>query len=63
MNRYAQIVVLAAAIEIAGGAGQAQSVDSMPPVVVKTVPESGAKDVAPGTVKIQVTFSKETSCV
>jgi hypothetical protein len=63
MNRYAQIVVLAAAIEIAGGAGQAQPVDSMPPVVVKTVPESGAKDVAPGTVKIQVTFSKETSCV
>lgn len=31
----------------------------MPPLVVKTVPESGAKDVAPGVVEIKVTFSKE----
>jgi hypothetical protein len=37
----------------------AQDIDSMPPVVVKTVPESGAKDVAPGVVEIKVTFSKE----
>ena len=36
----------------------AQSIETMPPVVVKTVPESGAKDVAPGVVEIQVTFSK-----
>jgi hypothetical protein len=34
-------------------------VDSMPPVVVKTVPEAGAKDVAPGEMEIKVTFSKE----
>jgi len=31
----------------------------MPPVVVKTTPESGTKDVAPGQVEIKVTFSKE----
>jgi hypothetical protein len=35
------------------------TVDSVAPVVVKTVPEAGAKDVAPGVVEIKVTFSKE----
>ena len=38
---------------------QAQTIDSMPPVVVQTVPESGAMDVAPGTVEIKAVFSKE----
>ena len=32
---------------------------SFPPVVVKTVPESGASDVASGEMDIKVTFSKE----
>ncbi len=36
-----------------------QDVDSMPPVVIKTVPEAGEKDVAPGEVEIRVTFSKK----
>jgi hypothetical protein len=36
-----------------------QSIDSMPPVVVKTVPEAGATNVSPGTIDIKVTFSKE----
>jgi hypothetical protein len=35
------------------------TVDSVAPVVVKTVPEAGAKDVASGEVEIKVTFSKE----
>lgn len=35
------------------------TVDSVAPVVVKTVPEAGSKDVAPGIVEIKVTFSKE----
>jgi hypothetical protein len=35
------------------------TVDSMAPVVVKTVPEAGAKDVAAGEMEIKVTFSKE----
>ncbi len=38
--------------------GMCQSIESMPPVVVKTVPESGTKDVSPGTMEIKVTFSK-----
>lgn len=38
--------------------GRSQSIESMPPVVVKTMPESGTKDVSPGTIEIKVTFSK-----
>jgi RNA polymerase sigma-70 factor (ECF subfamily) len=38
--------------------GHAQNIDSMAPVVVKTVPEAGTKDVSPGIVEIKVTFSK-----
>jgi len=34
-------------------------IDDFAPVVVKTVPEAGSKDVAPGEVEIRVTFSKE----
>jgi hypothetical protein len=36
-----------------------QDIDSMPPVVVKTVPEAGVKDVTPGEAEIRVAFSKE----
>jgi len=32
--------------------------DSIPPVVVKTIPESGRADVSPGECEIQVTFSE-----
>ena len=55
------ITSLAAASILCGAAAQAQTktVDSMPPVVVKTVPQSGAKDVEAGTVEVKVTFSKE----
>jgi hypothetical protein len=35
------------------------TVDSAPPVVVKTIPEAGAKDVDPGLKEIKVTFSKK----
>lgn len=37
----------------------AQDIDSMPPVVVKTVPEAGSKNVQPGEYVIKVTFSKK----
>jgi hypothetical protein len=37
----------------------AQDIESMPPVVVKTVPEAGASGVAAGLTEIKVTFSKE----
>ncbi len=33
--------------------------DTVPPVVIKTVPESGSTDVPPGDYEIKVTFSKE----
>jgi hypothetical protein len=39
----------------------AQDIDAMAPVVVKTIPEAGTKDVAPGVMEIKVTFSKEMS--
>jgi len=38
---------------------RAQDVDSVRPVVVKTFPEAGTKDVASGIVEIKITFSKE----
>ncbi len=37
----------------------AEIIDAMPPVVVKTIPEAGSKDVSPGEMEIKVTFSKE----
>ena len=35
------------------------TVDTVAPVVVKTAPAAGAKDIAAGVVEIKVTFSKE----
>jgi RNA polymerase sigma-70 factor (ECF subfamily) len=37
----------------------AQSVESMAPVVVKTVPQAGSTDVEPGEMEVKITFSKE----
>jgi hypothetical protein len=37
----------------------AEDIDSMPPVVVKTTPQAGAKNVHPGVTEIKVTFSKK----
>ena len=36
-----------------------QNIESIPPVVIKTVPEAGAKSVQSGMVEIKVKFSKE----
>lgn len=52
-------LMIGAACQFAPHMSLAQDVDSVAPVVVKTVPEAGAKDVAPGEVEIKVTFSKE----
>ncbi len=38
---------------------RAQETDAAAPVVVKTVPENGSNDVAPGAFEIKVTFSKD----
>jgi len=40
------------------GTGE-MSLQSAPPVVVKTMPEAGTKDVAPGEMVIKIIFSKE----
>jgi len=40
---------------------RAQDIDSIAPVVVKTVPEAGTKDVPAGEYEIKVTFSKDMS--
>ena len=39
--------------------GQEISLESAPPVVVKTVPEAGVDGIDPDTAEIRVTFSKE----
>jgi hypothetical protein len=52
-------LVIGALCQFAPQTARAQDVDSIAPVVVKTVPEAGTKDVAPGETEIKVTFSKE----
>ena len=39
--------------------GRAQDIDSFAPVVVRTVPEAGTKDVPPGEYEVKITFSKD----
>ncbi len=41
-------LLIGAACQFAPQASRAQDLDSIAPVVVKTVPEAGTKDVAPG---------------
>lgn len=52
-------LVLTVAICGLGFVARAQTIESMPPVVVKTVPQAGASNVAAGETEIKVTFSKE----
>ncbi len=52
-------MIVGIACQIVPTVSRAQDIDSMAPVVVKTIPEAGTKDVAPGVVEIKVTFSKE----
>jgi len=52
-------IAVGALCQFAPQTSRAQDIDSFAPVVVKTVPEAGTKDVAPGEMEIKVTFSKE----
>ena len=57
-------LLLASLLTAAAICGRAQTaatpdIDSLAPVVIKTVPEAGSKDVAPGEAEIKVVFSKE----
>lgn len=62
MTRYIAISVLAAML-VAGVAGAQDkgepTVKSMPPSVVKTVPQAGDTEVDPALKEITVTFSKD----
>jgi hypothetical protein len=52
-------LLIGAVCQFAPQTSRAQDIDSMPPVVVKTVPEAGAKNVEPGEYVIKITFSKK----
>ncbi|MGA3266611.1 MAG: Ig-like domain-containing protein [Verrucomicrobiota bacterium] len=52
-------LIIGALCQFAPLTTRAQDVDSIAPVVVKTVPEAGSKDVAPGVVEIKIKFSKD----
>jgi hypothetical protein len=53
------MALLSAAWQWAAATVRGEDIDLMPPVVIKTVPEAGVKDVPPGEMEIRVTFSKE----
>lgn len=52
-------LLIGAVCQFAPQISRAQDIDSIAPVVVKTVPEAGTKDVSPGEFEIKVTFSKD----
>lgn len=51
-------LLIGAVCQFAPQTSHAQDIDSMPPVVIKTIPEAGTTNVQPGEIEIQVTFSK-----
>jgi len=59
IKTWLAILAVAALGNFTPRSSHAQDIDSIAPVVVKTVPEAGSKDVSPGVVEIKVTFSKD----
>ncbi len=59
--KYVMVLLVALVGGLVGVAAQADDVtlESVPPVVVKTVPEAGTGDVNPKLAEIRVTFSKD----
>ena len=53
------LVIITATLCVLTQFSRAQDMDSAAPVVVKTVPEAGTKDVPSGEYEIRITFSKE----
>jgi RNA polymerase sigma-70 factor (ECF subfamily) len=51
-------VVLGLALFLSAARSQEITIESAPPVVVKSVPEAGSDDVDPATTEIRVTFSR-----
>jgi hypothetical protein len=56
---FAVIVVMAGGVSALSAEKEKLSVQSLPPVVVKTIPESGDTKVDPTITEIKVTFSKK----
>ncbi|MFO0888600.1 MAG: Ig-like domain-containing protein [Isosphaeraceae bacterium] len=54
------VLPFAAMFILITGSGRSQEItlESVPPVVVRTVPEAGSAEVDPGTKEIRVTFSQ-----
>jgi RNA polymerase sigma-70 factor (ECF subfamily) len=59
MRVAAALIVLAAGIGVVAATFEEVTLESVPPVVVKTVPEAGADGVDPKLNEIKVTFSKD----
>jgi len=59
MKRTAVFVVLMSRLSGAAALADDVTLESVPPVVVKTVPQAGAGDVDPKLKEIKVTFSKD----
>lgn len=59
--RHVGLVVVLSLVLCPRSFGEEVTLSSVPPVVVKTVPEAGASDVDSKTTEIKVTFSKEMS--
>lgn len=53
--------ILASGLFISTARSDEVALETVPPVVVKTVPEAGVNDVDPALTEIKVTFSKEMS--
>jgi len=61
MNTKTLVTSLIAATALCGLAQTAAipDIDNFAPVIVKTVPQAGSKDVPPGEFEVKITFSKE----
>ena len=62
MKRFFLLLIIFSIINfsvLTAGAGDKVSVKTMPPVVIKTLPQSGDTSVDPSVKEIKVTFSKE----
>ena len=57
MKSFCTLLTLVVAVSLAGA--DDISVESAPPVIVKTLPQAGAADIDAKTTEIQVTFSKD----
>jgi hypothetical protein len=52
-------LLMGAVCQLTPQSSRAQDIDNFAPVVVKSVPEAGCKDVPPGEFEIKITFSKD----